>query len=919
MPTGKGTANAPSGKTWLYNFLMLPLLRAKTVMPPTHPRQVERPRLLERMRTGTQRALTLIAAPAGFGKTTLAIAWAAQSELPVAWLSLQTADCSRERFLLYLIQALQTIAPQLGQTTLAMLQGGSPEGALFALANDLADAQTDFALILDDYHNAESKETNELLNFLLENRPAGFHVVITTRTAPKLNLARLRALGQVVEITAADLRFTESEMRDFLETGIDLPLPPEALARLNQSIEGWAVGLQLAALALAREPDAWQSLVGQEHIFDYLAEEVLRRESSEVQEFLKITALFDRFCISLCEYLFSSPQIRFLEFGRRASHDFGEGWEGVLAYIERANLFLVPVDSSWYRYHALFTDFLRKQSSPEQAAPFYRAASDWCEQNGLLDDAIHYAIHATDYERAATLLETRYRDLILRGEQSAIHEWVAALPPELLETRPRLWLAQGWADIISLNSAHALDCAARAELLLPLSEAADNLRGEAKALRILGKIFGGQPAAADEISEAFVLLSEKDDFLHSLLHFNLGLHHVMEGQTAQAVEAFTETLRLTASFNLPLVRIFAWVLLGETRQMRGALGLAERGFLQIIKYVRETLGERTFLLGMPYISYAELLREQNRFEEAIHYAEQGIAYCHTWQPVASMDGHITLARLFAAQKRWEQALAQLESAMQEAENSVSVLDDAFIAIQLTRLELMRGNLPRAEQIISAYELDKVGEKAYYHLWELTQLVLLRAKVARLASTLEPALPLIESISSLIAEAERRERVTSVIEALLLRSYALRVAGDHPAAAESISHALALGAQGGYTRIFADEGRPLLQLLEQHQPKLHAPRAYIDQTLGILRHETTHYAPRATHAAPLTSADAIPLTRRELDILTLLADGKSNQEIAAERVLTINTVKKHVANILSKLGVANRTQAVMLAKQQDWIE
>ena len=545
----------------------------------------------------------------------------------------------------------------------------------------------------------------------------------------------------------------------------------------------------------------------------------------------------------------------------------------------------------------------------------------------MLDDAIHYATHAADYERAADLLETRYRDLILHGEQAAIREWVSALPPELLGTRPRLWLAQGWTHLIGLDTTRAVECAAKTESLLPADKAADNLRGEAKALRILSRVFAGQPAAADEISEAFILISEKDDFLHSLLHFNLGLHHVMEGETALAVEAFTETMRLTASFHLPLVSIIAGVQLGETRQMRGALGLAERGFQQVIQYARRTLGEHTFLLGMPYISYAELLREQNRFDESVRYAEQGIAYCHAWQPVASMDGHIALARLLAAQNRRDEAFGHLESAMQEAETSVSVLDDAFVALQMARLSLLQGNLPRAQQIISAYELDRDKPKNYYLLWETTQLVLLRAKVAEHIAAPAPfdftqnksTSPLIESISSLEEEAERRERITSAIEALILRSYVFHAAGNHPAATESLSHALTLGAQGGYVRIFADEGEQLLHLLEKYRPQLHAPYTYIDQILGILRQENTHQAPRATHTAPLVPADTIPLTRRELDILTLLAAGQSNQEIAAERVLTVNTVKKHVANILSKMAVANRTQAVMLAKKSGWIE
>ncbi len=888
---------------------MLPLLRTKTTIPPARPKQIERARLLERVRDGLRRALTLIVAPAGFGKTTLAAAWAGNTDLPVAWLSLQPADHAPERFLSYLVQALQTLSPQLGQTTLALLHGGSPEGALFALINDLAEVEGDLALVLDDYHSVDNPEIDKILQFLLENRPAAFHLVLVSRAAPNFNLARLRAIDQVTEISVADLRFTEAEICAFLKTSLDLRLPVEALSRLNQSTEGWAVGLQLAALALARQPESWPALAGQEHIFDYLAEEVLRRETPEVQEFLKISALFDRFCVSSIDYIL-----------RSTNYVTGQPAADLLAYIERANLFLVPLDATktWFRYHALFADFLRRLVPNEPAQAYYRLASQWFEQNCALDDAIHYATHAGDFERAASLLENHYRELILRGDQASIREWVAALPPELLETRPRLWLAQGWANIIGLNSARALDCAARAEALLPASQVEDTLRGEARALRILGKIFGGQPAAADEISAAFVLLSEKDDFLHSLLHFNLGLHHVMEGQTAQAVEAFTETLRLTSAISLPLVTIVAQVQLGETRQMRGALGLAERGFQQAIKNIRETLGERTFLLGMPYISYAELLREQNRFDEAQHYAEQGIAYCHTWQPVASMDGHITLSRLLAAQKRWDEAQAHLESAMSEAETSVSVLDDAFIAIQMARLALLQGHLPHAGQIISAYELDKTGEKAYYHLRESTQIVLLRAQVAGLIFDPQPAGPLIEALSDLIAEAERRERVTPVIEALILRAYAQHAAAKHVEAAESLSHALSLGAQSGYLRIFADEGKQLLHLLEQYRPQIHAPRTYFDRILKLLRSEAAQPVPPAEREPLQPAGDLIPLTRRELDILQLMAAGKSNQEIAAERVLTLNTVKKHVANILSKLGVVNRTQAVMLARKSGWL-
>jgi LuxR family maltose regulon positive regulatory protein len=852
------------------------------------------------------RALTLVAAPAGFGKTTLVAEWAQSASIPVAWLSLEPADRNPERFFSYLIYALQQIFPKTGQTALAVLHGGQAvanEAIMLALLNDLSEAPDDFALILDDYHVVDGAEVNAIVQFLLEHRPAQMHFGIISRSLPELSLTRLRALDQMVEINATDLRFNDTEIRVFLEQ-MGASLTPDQIVRLNRSMEGWAVGLQLAGLALARHPFDWSIPAGEAHIFEYLAEEVLRRESPEVQKFLKVSALFDRFSVSVMESVMG---------------DAPESIADVLSRVERANLFLVPLDTArtWFRYHALFAEFLRRQISPEEAGKFYRVASSWFEENNLLDEAIHYATHAGDYERAIALLETHYIDIIQRGEQSALLEWLSTIPPGLMEKHPRLWLAKGWASVISLDSAEAELCVKKAEALIPPNETTDQqrLRGEAKSLRILTGIFAGKVAAIDEISDAFVLLAEQDDFLHSLLHFNLGLHYVMLGDTGLAIDSFTETLRLSKALNNSLVSIVAQLQMGETRHIRGALGLAERTFQQLIQYTRETLGEHTFLLGMPFISYADLLREQNRFDEAFEHARQGVAYCQLWQPVASMDGQIVLARLNAARGHWDEAFSCLESAMKVAETSVSILDDTFVAIHLVRLHLLQGNLPRAVQLIRTYELEKGGEGMYYHLWEMTQLVLLRAKIQSFQSDPSPALPTIEALSKLIVESERRGRVTPVIEALLLRAYAQHSVAEHAGAAESLSHAFTLGAQSGYIRIFADEGRRLLHLIEQYRPTLHAPRTLVEEIHNLIHKELA--AQSSTSVAE--GQQLMPLTRRELDILQLLAAGKSNQEIAEERVLTLNTVKKHVANILQKLGVANRTQAVMLAKKQGWME
>jgi LuxR family maltose regulon positive regulatory protein len=890
----------------LYNDSVQPLLSTKTCIPPPGPRLIERPRLLALVGEGARRALTLISAPAGFGKTTLAAAWARRAPGRVAWLSLQPSEHSRERFLTYLIQALQTAAPQVGQTTLALLQQAALDGALEALVNDLDQVQGEFSLVLDDFHTIDGPETGAMLQFLLENRPASFHLLLTTRQAPSLNLARLRALDQVTEIGAAELRFSEAEMRTFLETSMELHLPEEQIARLHHTSEGWAVGLQLAGLALERQPDDQQIFAGQEQIFDYLAEEVLQRQPPEIQEFLRISALFDRFSAALCDAVLGELQQAAPAPGRAA---------GLIKAIGRANLFLVPLDATatWFRYHALFGDFLRRQLPAGQAGDCYRTASRWFEQNGLTDDAIHYACHASDFERAAGLIESGYRQLLLRGEQAALLEWLACLPPETIAARPRLALAKAWAGVIAFDVETAAQAAAQAEASLEATQSDPALHGELKSLRILMGAFQGRLPPPEQLSQAFILLSEQDDFLHGLLHFNLGLTHILRAEPVPALEAFAEAMHLAEKQNTHLIAIAAGTQLGEQYQVHGELARAERVFLRTIDYTQKHLGERSVLLGMPFVSYADLLREQNRFDEAIQFAGRGIRYCRIWQPMACLDGLLSLARLEGGRGDWEACYARFDQAIELSENTETIIDDTFVVVLRIRAHLLQGDLDAALHWLKTYQVDRTAPGIYLHLQEMLNLALLRGELLKAEI---PPEAIAARLSALLPDIERRERRTTQIEALVLRAYALHAAQKHAGAAADLNQALKLGAQHGYLRLLADEGPRLLHLLEQYHNRLDAPGAYIRQIVRLLGGGQGHLPQPGGEAGPdyLT-----PLTRRELDILALIAAGKSNQEIAAERVLTLNTVKKHVSNILSKLGAANRTQAVLAARQAGWLE
>jgi len=893
---------------------VIELLRTKTSVPPSRPKGVRRKRLLERLEEGAQRGLTLVVAPAGFGKTTLVTEWTKAASIPAAWYSLDDSDRVPDRFLTYLIQSVQRHHSQVGQTALAIIQSRGTVGSeaiLSSLVNDLSEISTEFAIVFDDYHSIENPEIDAMVQFLLEKRPNQLHLVIISRTMPDLRLGRLRALDQVMEITTDDLRFTSQEMQTFLEQVMSLHLSQDELAYLYQSTEGWAAGLQLAALAHTRQSFDWDSPATQKQIFDYLAEEVLRQEPAHVQDFLLRISLFTRFSIPLCDFLLDEePPI---------DHPATE----LLAHIENANLFLVTLDANrtWFRFHALFADFLRQQlwhRYPDLVPKWYRATSGWFEKNDFLDDAIHYAVHAGDShstKHAAKLIGRHYRDMLLRGEQSALLEYLSELPPGLMTKHPRLWLAKGWANAITMNALEAARCAAQAEASIPDGELEASLRGEIESLRILAGIFQGQVIPEEQISKAFILLAEKDRFLHTILHFNLGMMHVLAGETAQALDDFQETLQLSEGLSNPLLTIFTWTQMGEQYQLRGELALAERAFQKCINYTRQTLGERTFLLGMPYVSYAELLREQNHFEEALRYAEQGITYCLLWQPTASLDGNIALARMRAGQGRWGEAFACFERALEVAEKSDTILDDNFVMVQLVRTHLLRGDLAKARQWMKTYDPEDDFGPGFHRMQEMASLVSLRADFLEAESDPDRASRIADELASLLPEIERRKRISSLIETLILQSYALHSAGQHTEAADSLNRALLQGADCGYVRLFADEGSRLMHLIDQYRTKLATPADWLGTIMEILRGESIRGKGSAT--TPI-SADLMPLTRRELDVLHLLADGKSNQEIATELVLALNTVKKHVANILGKLGVANRTQAVVVAKEKGWI-
>src|SRR6266487_2330604 len=536
-----------------------PILTTKLYIPPLRPNVVSRPRLIERLNEGLLRKLTLISAPAGFGKTTLISAWVKGIERPTAWLSLDEGENDPTRFLTYLVAALQTIAATIGAGVLGVLQSPQPpptEAILTALLNAITTIPDPFVLVLDDYHVIDAKPVDTALTFLLAHLPPQLHLVITTREDPQLPLARLRARGHLTELRASDLRFTPAEAAGFLNQGMGLKLSAEDIATLERRTEGWIAGLQLAAISMQGQQDATSfitSFTGSHHfVLDYLVEEVLGQQSERLQTFLLRTSILDRMSGPLCDAVLLDPS--------------GSG-QATLEHLERANLFLVPLDNErrWYRYHHLFADLLRQRlhqsfaSSPgdaeSQVNELHIRASVWYEDHGLEIEAFHHAVAANDVEHATRLVEGKGMPLQFRGAVTPVLHWLESLPKTVLDARPSLWVMYASALSMTGQLTDVEPKLQAAEEALQGAEPDDqtrNLVGHIAAIRAL------LAAAQNQVETTIAQSRRALEYLHpdnlavrTATTWKLGWAYQLQGDRAAASRAYIEAISISqASGNL---------------------------------------------------------------------------------------------------------------------------------------------------------------------------------------------------------------------------------------------------------------------------------------------------------------------------------------------------------------------------------
>ncbi len=886
----------------IYNWCMsTPVLATKLYIPLPRPKVVLRPHLIERLNEGLHRKLTLISAPAGFGKTTLVSEWVAGCERPAAWLSLDEGDNAPARFLTYLVAALRTIEANIGEGMVDVLQAAQPlsvESILTTLLNEIAAIPDNFVLVLDDYHVLDAKPVDNALTFLLEHLPPQMHLVIATREDPNLPLARLRARGQLTELRAADLRFTPAEAAGFLNQVMDLNLSAEDIAALETRTEGWIAGLQLAALSMQGHPDTTtfiQSFTGSHHfVLDYLVEEVLQQQSESVQTFLLRTSILDRLCGPLCDAILLAPSA---------------SGQKTLEYLEHANLFIVPLDNErrWYRYHHLFAELLRQRlqqsasSGSEEAnlAEYHIRASVWCEDNDLMIEAFQHATAANDIERAERLMVGGRMPLHFRHVATTILNWLEALPTSVMDARPWLWVRSATTALISGQvigvdeKLHAAEAAIAATLQgAEPDEKTRDLIGQIAAVRATLAYIRYQPEATIiQAGRALEYLHPDNLLFRSRATWSLGFAYKLQGKRAAARNAYTEAIR-QASGNI-YYTVLTSTSLGELQESENQLFQAAETYRRSMQMLCD---QGTAYSSEEHIGLARIYYEWNELDTAEQHAQQGLQQARLYDRTIDrfIVCEVLLARLKLARGDVAGAVAMLAETEQSVHQNNFVQRLPEVAAAHVLMLLRQGDVAAAARLVQTHDLPISQARVF----------LARGDAPKALALLSPLRRQME------AKGWQDER----LRVMVLEAIALHVHREKDKAVQLLGEALALAEPGGFIRLFVDEGQPMALLLTEVAARGTMP----DYTAKLLAAFAVDETPPAAGAVRPSSSPVQPLieplSERELEVLRLIAQGLSNQEIGKQLFLALDTVKGHNRHIFDKLQVQRRTEAIARARE-----
>ena len=839
----------------------------------------------------------------------------------MAWLSLDQRDNDPRLFWTYLVGALKMAVQGVGASALSLLQSPGPPGeaGLATLLNDLDAISNDVVLVLDDYHVIEARDVQEGMAFLLEHLPPQIHLVIASRADPALPLARLRGRGQLVEIRAADLRFTPGEAAAYLNDVMGLVLTASDVVALEGRTEGWIAALQLAALSMQGREDIATFIAGfagdDRYIVDFLAEEVLQRQPEHVQQFLLQTSILDRLSGRLCDAVTGQ-----------------DGGKAKLAALERGNLFLVPLDDrrQWYRYHQLFADVLQARLLDEQPGDLpglHRRASEWYDRNGEPSEAIRHALAAGDFERAADLVELAIPDMRRTRQETAVHGWLKTLPEELIRVRPvlsvglagamlaggdfegvetRLRDAERWLG--PTTGVRPGSPASPAQMVVVNDEEFRRLPAIIELYRAaLALTRGDVPGTVMHAGRAIERSPEEEHLGRASAAGLLGLAFWASGDLEAGHSAYAECMAGLRRAGHIADTFGCAIALADIRRAQGRLGEAMRTYEQALQRASEQGGPVLRGAADMYVGLSELHRERNDLPAATQNLLRS----------QELGEHMGLPQ---NRYRWRVAMARIRQAEGNLAGALDLLNEAErlyvsdyfpnvrpVPAVRARVLVARAELGAALGWAREQGLSVDDDLSYLH--EFEHITLARVLLARDAA--EPAGSAIQEVTRLLERllraAEEGQRTGSVIEILVVQALAHQTRDDIPAALASLHRAVTLAEPEGYVRIFADEGPPLAALLRTLAKQGAAP-GYVRQLLAAVS--------KTADSTPASQGLIEPLSARELDVLRLLGTDLDGPEIARELIVSLNTLRTHTRNIYAKLGVNSRRAAVRRARELD---
>ncbi len=927
------------------------LLKIKICSPQLRRSLVPRPQLIEQLNLALQRKLTLISAPAGFGKTTLVGMWLKQASLSAAWYSLEDSDNEPLRFLDYLVTALQNIDQGLGRQTQAQLWCGQPptfDQLLTVLLNEILEYQNEIIIVLDDFHHINSLVIQDGLDYLLKHFPPNVHLIVVTRSDPPLPISRLRSLGQLVELRAAQLRFSPQEVRHFLTRLQKLDLDPQQINMLDQRTEGWISGLQLAALSLQdRNTESAAAFItsfsgSHRFILDYLLEEVLLQETPDVQHFMLQTSILTRFNASLCDAV----------TGRTNSQELIES-------LERSNLFVFSLDNEkcWYRFHALFADLLQKhlhQLGIEEIQDLHLKASNWHQTHGSLNDAIDHALHAGSSERAVDLIELNTMNGFAQGEFYPFQYWIEKIPPTLVKERPLLCIAAAWAEI--WTSSHSIS---RGDLWMQRANTAlstidpdvkpawHNLQTGGKTFNLtirqiansyqyayeaLSVALRSKPNQSwiDKAKDALKIIPDELQVLRGVVFAQLGITQMAIGNLQDAMKAFDKAQHLGRSGGNNYGALLATYIQAGIVRLNGELDHAESLLRQAITEQvtpMDPISRHPPIMGAIFAALGDILRERGQLDTALDFLESGLETCKpavmgdlgigTNQTIEE-EGYV-LAAVALARLKYVSDFNCQDTILEALANRCSSGLKRYVRLHqvrlwLSELGLTSGGLQKALSWTRNQELQVVNPVWDWDYEILTRLTLVRVKLAQARlDSLPGDHPQWQEILGFLEDQSKvcldRDWIERSFEAQILKAIAYHESGKVDLALEEFGQVLLLARNKGYQRVFLDEGPQMLALLTEALKKGVAP-----DTVKALLSASSEKSFLYNRTVSGTANTELPLTRREIEVLKLIAAGLTNAEICRELSIAMGTVKRHAANINLKLDTHNRTQAIARARE-----